>query len=46
MELVSDLCYQRRFNATVQSLNELKGHPSEGFAARRAIQRLGLSGGC
>jgi hypothetical protein len=46
MELVGELCYRRRFRATVHALNELMGHPSEGFVARRAIQRLGLGGGC
>jgi hypothetical protein len=45
MELVGELCYRRRFNAAVHALNELMEHPSDGFVARRAIQRLGLGGG-
>ena len=45
IELVHELCYRRRFNATVHALSELMEHPSDGFVAQRAIQRLGLGGG-
>ena len=41
MKLVHELCYRRRFNATVHALNKLSGDPSEGFVALlTSIQRF------